>query len=74
MKMIYKIYALILITFSNFLLADTPQMPVPGDGGGGSTGPGGAPENPIDMYLVWLALAAVVTIFYFVKKQKKQLA
>lgn len=77
MKSIYKLYLAVLLIFSNFLLAGEPPVPQAADMGGasgGGVGPGGAPENPIDMYLIWLALAAVVAIIYYVKNNKKQLA
>lgn len=71
MKTFLKIFTIFLFSVSNLLFAGDP--PVPGGGGGGSTGPGGAPQNSIDMYLIWLAVVAVVAVIYLFKTNKKQL-
>lgn len=73
MKTVFKVYTILLFVIStNLVFAGDP--PVPGGGGGGTTGPGGRPENPIDMYLIWLGVTAIVSIFYIVKQNKKKLA
>lgn len=78
MKIILKTFILLLLSVSNFLLADQ-SVPLPAaaefnNGGAGGVGPGGKPENSINMYLIWLGIMGVVTIYYIVKKNKKQLA
>ena len=44
----------------------TPGAPLP-PGGGTPTTPG-APASPIDLYLIYLAIAAIFVIFYTYKK------
>lgn len=74
MKTIFKIFILAFFTISNLVFADA-NVSIPGDSdGGGIHGPGQVKQNPIDMYLIWLGIMGVVTIYYIVKKNKKQLA
>lgn len=73
MKTIFKTFVLAFFTVSNLVFAE--DIPIPdGNDGGGTHGPGRVAENPIDMYLVWLGVVAIITIFYIVRKNRKQLA
>ncbi|MGV4414526.1 signal peptidase [Chryseobacterium sp. T1] len=79
MKTFLKIFTVFFFAVSNLLLAGDPPVPNGpinnGTGtGGGTTGTGSAPDNPIDMYLVWLGIIAIISIFYLAKKNSKRIA
>lgn len=62
---------------SNILVfaQQTQQPPTPVVGGAGAVGPGGAPENPIDMYDGILLLVAVSLIIgYYLYKRNRRIA
>lgn len=70
-KIFYKlIVSLVLVLlYTDSLLADTPAPPPPG-GGGGGTGPE-APASPIDMYVYVLFVVATLFLAYAAKQQRK---
>ncbi|KQT21801.1 hypothetical protein ASG31_00180 [Chryseobacterium sp. Leaf404] len=71
MKIITKYIFLALVLLSNFILAQTPQCPTCGTGGGGGTTPG-KQSIPVDMYVYVLAAVAVMMVVFFAKKYKSQ--
>ena len=73
MKLNKLFYSFIFtVLFVVQLFADPPMPPPdPGDGTGG-TGPG-SQSAPIDMYVIFLAIVAVVFIIHFVRKHQKNI-
>lgn len=77
MKTFLKIFTVLFFAVSNLVLAGDPPVPngpINNGGGGGTTGTGSAPDNPIDMYLVWLGIIAIISIFYLAKQNSKRIA
>ncbi len=70
MKIINKLVsALFLFAVLLVRAADPDDMPIPGDGGSGTVGPG-KPASPIDMYIYALSVVAIIFIVYYTKKYK----
>lgn len=73
--MINRRKILVLISFAlSVICFGAPPQPGstnPGTGGAGGTTPG-APASPIDVYVYFLGIAAVLIIAYFAKKYKTQ--
>ncbi|MCW3161929.1 signal peptidase [Chryseobacterium oryctis] len=72
MKTINKLVLSLFLFIATLGYADTPVLPPPGeDDGGGTTGPG-VPASPIDMYIIGLAIVAIMLTVFFAKKYKAQ--
>lgn len=65
MKSIYKIYILVFLLLSDFVLFAQPGED---DGGGGLEGDD-APAAPIDGKLLWLAIVSILFAFYYLNKR-----
>ncbi|PIF43137.1 hypothetical protein CLU96_0041 [Chryseobacterium sp. 52] len=73
MKTINKL-VLALFFFGTLLVKANDEIPpVPGGGGTGGVGPGGA-ASPIDMYVYLLSIVAIALIIFYTKKFKTQKA
>lgn len=62
----------LMVVLSGFLAMAQPPSP-PGAPGDGLPGTPGAPASPIDLYIYLLAIMAMILIFYFARKYKKQI-
>ncbi|MBN9313808.1 MAG: hypothetical protein BGO40_02630 [Chryseobacterium sp. 39-10] len=64
----------LMVVLSGFM-AMAQQIPSspPGGPGDGFPGTPGAPASPIDLYIYLLAIMAMILIFYFGRKYKKQI-
>ncbi len=65
MKSIYKIYILVFLFLSDFVLF---AQPGDDDGSGGIEGDD-APAAPIDGKLLWLAIVSILFAFYYLNKR-----
>ncbi len=65
MKSIYKIYILVFLFLSDFVLFAQPGED---DGSGGLEGDD-APVAPIDGKLLWLAIVSILFAFYYLNKK-----
>lgn len=72
MKLINKVTFFLLTLIGTFFYAQSPPPP-PVSGRPGDVGPG-TPASPIDMYLYILALAAVLMMYFYHYKTKKNMA
>lgn len=70
MKTINKLVFALFFFATLLVRADIDDMPVPGGGGTGGHGTGGAPSSPIDMYVYLLSIVAFAFIVYYTKKYK----
>jgi len=72
-KFIKSTILLVVFFFAKVWYAQVPCPTCPPGGGGvGGTNPGARQSVPIDMYVFFLAIAAILMIVYFAKKYKTQ--
>lgn len=73
-----KTFLSFVLFFGVLLNAQTdssaPAPPVPQAAGEGGSGDIGGISQPIDMYVIWLAVIAIMFIVCYVKKSNKKIA
>ncbi|NML70238.1 signal peptidase [Chryseobacterium sp. RP-3-3] len=69
MKITSKLLSALFLFAVLLVKADDEIPPVPGGGGTGGVGPGGA-ASPIDMYVYILSVVAIALILFYTKKLK----